>query len=61
MGSMGADAADLDNDLLPDLLVTEMLPSTLERKKTKAKYDSWDKYALTQKRGYSQQFPRNIR
>ena len=60
MGSMGADAADLDNDLLPDLLVTEMLPSTLERKKTKAKYDSWDKYALTQKRGYSQQFPRNM-
>jgi len=60
MGSMGADAADLDNDLLPDLLVTEMLPSTLERKKTKAKYDSWDKYALTQKRGYSQQFPRNV-
>ena len=60
MGSMGADAADLDNDLLPDLLVTEMLPSTLERKKTKAKYDSWDKYSLTQKRGYSQQFPRNV-
>ena len=60
MGSMGADAADLDNDLLPDLLVTEMLPFTLERKKTKAKYDSWDKYALTQKRGYSQQFPRNV-
>ena len=26
MGSMGADAADLDNDLQPDLLVTEMLP-----------------------------------
>lgn len=60
MGSMGADAADLDNDLLPDLLVTEMLPSTLKRKKTKAKYDSWDKYVLTQKRGYSQQFPRNV-
>ena len=28
MGSMGADAADLDNDLQPDLLVTEMLPKT---------------------------------
>ena len=27
MGSMGADVGDLDNDLLPDLFVTEMLPS----------------------------------
>ena len=27
MGSMGADAADLDNDLRPDLVVTEMLPN----------------------------------
>ena len=60
MGSMGADAADLDNDLQPDLLVTEMLPTTLERKKTKAKYDSWDKYTLMQKRGYANQVPRNV-
>ena len=29
MGSMGADTADLDNDLQPDLLVTEMLPKTV--------------------------------
>ena len=35
MGSMGADVTDLDNDLLPDLFVTEMLPRTLERKKQK--------------------------
>lgn len=60
MGSMGADAADLDNDLSPDLLVTEMLPKTLERKKTKAKYDSWDKYTLMQRRGYANQQPRNV-
>lgn len=60
MGSMGADAADLDNDLQPDLLVTEMLPTSLERKKTKAKYDSWDKYSLMQKRGYAHQVPRNV-
>lgn len=60
MGSMGADAADLDNDLQPDLLVTEMLPTTVERKKTKAKFDSWDKYTLMQKRGYANQVPRNV-
>ncbi|MGB1448677.1 MAG: VCBS repeat-containing protein [Flavobacteriaceae bacterium] len=60
MGSMGADAADLDNDLQPDLLVTEMLPTSIERKKTKAKYDSWDKYSLMQRRGYANQVPRNV-
>ncbi len=60
MGSMGADAADLDNDLLPDLMVTEMLPTTIERQRTKAQYESWDKYALAVKQGYAQQFPRNV-
>ena len=59
MGAMGADAADLNNDQLPDLFVTEMLPATLERQKTKAKFDSWDKYALMLRNGYYHQFPRN--
>ena len=59
LGSMGADAADLDNDLRPDLLVTEMLPKTLSRQKTKAKFDSWDKYSLALNKGYFHQFPRN--
>lgn len=59
MGSMGADAADLDNDLLPDMMVTEMLPTTLERQKSKTNYESWDKYSLAVKNGYYHQFPRN--
>ncbi len=59
MGAMGADAADLNNDLLPDLFVTEMLPSNLKRQKLKAKYDSWDKYKLMNKNGYFHQYPRN--
>ena len=60
MGSMGADSADLDNDLYTDLLVTEMLPTTLERKKLKVKYDSWDKFSLMLRQGYSKQYPRNV-
>jgi enediyne biosynthesis protein E4 len=59
MGSMGADAADINNDLLPDIFVTEMLPYTLERKKTKAQYETWDKYQTSVKAGYHHQFTRN--
>lgn len=60
MGSMGADASDLNNDGLPEIMVTEMLPSTLSRKKTKATYESWDKYSLNTSKGYYHQFPRNV-
>ncbi|WP_221409452.1 VCBS repeat-containing protein [Marinoscillum furvescens] len=59
MGSMGADAADLDNDSHIDLIVTEMLPASLERKKVKTMYESWDKYMLGVNKGYFHQFPRN--
>ncbi|MBT5856911.1 MAG: VCBS repeat-containing protein, partial [Flavobacteriaceae bacterium] len=60
LGSMGADSADLNNDLLTDLIVTEMLPKSLERKKTKAIYDSFDKYQRALSKGYYHQFPRNV-
>lgn len=60
MGSMGADYADLDNDGKPELFVTEMLPDSLSRKKTKTVYESWDKYALNVSSGYYHQFPRNV-
>ncbi|PIB38251.1 hypothetical protein BFP75_17700 [Maribacter sp. 4G9] len=59
MGSMGADLADLDNDMLPDLIVTEMLPTTEERKKTKTLFESWDKQQLAAKQGYFNQYARN--
>jgi len=59
LGSMGADAADMDNDLYPEIMVTEMFPSTTERKKTKAVYDNWKKYQQTVAKGYYHQVPRN--
>lgn len=59
MGSMGADLADLDNDMLPDLIVSEMLPATDERKKTKTLFESWDKQQLGVKQGYFNQYARN--
>jgi hypothetical protein len=59
MGSMGADLADLDNDLKTDLMVTEMLPETDERQKTKTVFESWDKQQLAKSQGYYNQFSRN--
>jgi len=59
MGSMGADVADLDNDLQTDLMVTEMMPSTEERQKTKTIFESWDKQQQAIKQGYFNQFSRN--
>ncbi|MCI5080226.1 MAG: VCBS repeat-containing protein [Saprospiraceae bacterium] len=59
-GSMGADVADLDNDLMPDLMVTEMLPRSVGGKKTKALYESWKKHSLAASKGYYHQFPRNV-
>ncbi|WP_367388115.1 VCBS repeat-containing protein [Lewinella sp. LCG006] len=60
MGSMGADASDLDNDLQPEIFVTEMLPRSADRKKTKTTYENWDKYQLAVDKGYHHQFSRNV-
>lgn len=60
MGSMGADACDLDNDLLSEIFVTEMLPRDANRKKIKTVYEEWDKYQLSVRKGYHHQFARNV-
>lgn len=60
LGSMGADAGDLDNDGRTDLMVTEMLPSTIASRKTNAIYESWKKYNLAVSKGYGHQQPRNV-
>lgn len=59
-GSMGADFADLNNDGLPELFVTEMLPRTELRRKTKAAFNGWNRYQLYRDQGYHQQFSRNV-
>ncbi len=59
MGSMGADIADLDNDARPDIFVTEMLPATMDRVKTKTPFEDWDKAQANSKAGYHHQFTRN--
>jgi len=60
LGSMGVDVADINNDLKPDIFVAEMLPATLERRKTKTIFDTWEKYQHSLKKGYYHQMPRNM-
>ncbi len=60
MGSMGADYADLDNDGHNELFVTEMLPDSLARRKTKTVFESWNRYQEVLEKGYHHQFSRNV-
>lgn len=57
--SMGADMADINNDNLPDIFTTEMLPATDARLKTNATFENWDKYQFNLLHGYYHQFTRN--
>ena len=59
LGSMGVDVADLNHDGYPEIFVTEMLPDDEERRKTKATFDDWNRYARKERHGYHRQFPRN--
>jgi hypothetical protein len=60
MNSMGADIADINNDGLPDIYVTDMLPESEDRVKTKTSFENWDKYQADGRAGYYKQFVRNV-
>ncbi|MEQ8550442.1 MAG: VCBS repeat-containing protein [Cyclobacteriaceae bacterium] len=58
--SMGADMADMNNDALPDIFVTDMLPEPDSRLKTVTTFEDWDKYQYNIANGYYHQFTRNM-
>jgi enediyne biosynthesis protein E4 len=58
--SMGADLADINNDALPDIFVTEMLPESNSRIKTVTTFESWDRYQNVVSNDYYHQFTRNM-
>jgi hypothetical protein len=58
--SMGADMADLNNDGLPEIFVTDMLPESEKRMKTKTNFEDWNKYRRNILNGYHRQFTRNV-
>ena len=57
--SMGVDAADMNNDGRPDLMVVDMLPQREEILKTSANAESFTVYDLKRRAGYHSQYARN--
>jgi hypothetical protein len=58
--SMGADAADINNDGLPDIMTLDMLPETNERKKTSVFFMNYERYQAERRMGYEPEFMRNM-
>ena len=58
--SMGNDAADFNNDGMPDIVTTDMLPETNDRKKTTIGNKSYLTYINNEKYQYEHQYVRNM-
>ncbi len=57
--SMGADAADVNNDGNPDIFTTDMLPGDDKRLKTTSSFDNYDVYQYKRKQGFYEQIQQN--
>ena len=57
--SMGSDMADVNNDGMNEIFVTEMLPSDYRRLKTVTTFEDWDTYSKNVRNDYYHQFTRN--
>jgi enediyne biosynthesis protein E4 len=60
MFSMGLDMADINNDGLLDIYVTDMLPEDNYRLKLTSSFEGWDVYQAKLKNDYHHQFMRNM-
>lgn len=58
--SMGVDAADINNDLLPDLAAVDMLPESNERKKLMFSSNGQEKFDMQGRYGYEPAYMRNM-
>lgn len=59
LASMGADMADINNDGLPDIFTTDMLPYEDKRIKTTTSFENYDVYHLKEMSGFYHQFTQN--
>ncbi|HLI94161.1 MAG TPA: VCBS repeat-containing protein, partial [Puia sp.] len=58
--SMGADAADVDNNALPDIITLDMLPEYNRRRKESFSFMNYDRYQAERQMGYEPEFMRNM-
>jgi hypothetical protein len=58
--SMGTDAADINNDGLPDIVTLDMLPEDNGRKKTSFFFMNYERYQAERDMGYEPEFMRNM-
>ena len=58
--SMGNDAADINNDAMPDIITLDMLPETNARKKTTIGNKTYLTYINNENFGYEYQYVRNM-
>ncbi|WP_341227378.1 VCBS repeat-containing protein [uncultured Arcticibacterium sp.] len=57
--AMGVDIADFNNDLLPDIMVVDMLPNTNVRQKMMLPGSNYERFKMDLKMGYQPQYMRN--
>lgn len=59
LSAMGVDIADINNDGLNDIFITDMLPETNERTKSVMEFENYDVFKLKQSRDFYQQYIQN--
>ena len=57
---MGADAADINNDALPDVGTLDMMPEFNNRKKESFSFMNYERYMMERSYGYEPEFARNM-
>ena len=58
--SMGVDAADINNDGLPDIATLDMMPEDNYRKKMMFSFMNYGRYEIERRAGYQPEFMRNM-